>query len=264
MTNKKQKFLSQVSEKAKELGGRIEELKRSIATKSSEDDVRSKPVNEQVYRDLPPPKLMTMPLTDALNARQSHRTFSDEPLTDLDLGTILWAADGLNRPDGRKTTPSALNWQEVSIYCLKANGTWVYEPAKHALRFISLEDIRHASIIAQPMIKVAPVQLVLVADKRKTDGLWTKVGRKVVESFKPGSWTPERLEETLTRSMTIDAAVKIQSIYLAAAALNIGCVARTGFDQALLKRVMPLDENQVPIACVTLGYKAKTIVDTIS
>jgi len=32
------------------------------------------------------------------------------------LSNLLWAAWGINRPDGRRTAPSARNWQEIDVY----------------------------------------------------------------------------------------------------------------------------------------------------
>ena len=47
----------------------------------------------------------TMSVMDALNQRQSIRSFSDRALTDDQLSLLLWAANGVNRADGRRTAP---------------------------------------------------------------------------------------------------------------------------------------------------------------
>jgi hypothetical protein len=46
-----------------------------------------------------------MPLMEALKKRQSARTYSDKPISDQVLSDLLWAAFGVNRPDGRRTAP---------------------------------------------------------------------------------------------------------------------------------------------------------------
>ena len=56
------------------------------------------------------------PLMQALKERQTSRAFSDQKLSEQVLANLLWAADGVNRPDGKRTAPSAVNWQEVDIY----------------------------------------------------------------------------------------------------------------------------------------------------
>lgn len=55
-------------------------------------------------------------MLEALNNRQSAREMSEEPLSVQTLSDLLWAADGVNRKDGRRTAPSAMNMQEIDIY----------------------------------------------------------------------------------------------------------------------------------------------------
>ena len=64
-------------------------------------------------------------LMQALVERQSHREFAATPLSTQQLADLLWATAGVNRPDsGKRTAPSALNWQETDIYVVKADGVW--------------------------------------------------------------------------------------------------------------------------------------------
>jgi serine/threonine protein kinase len=49
------------------------------------------------------------------------------------LSNLLWAAFGINRPDGRRTAPSAMNWQEVSIYVATPEGVYIYDAKDNAL-----------------------------------------------------------------------------------------------------------------------------------
>ena len=49
----------------------------------------------------------------ALSERKSTREFSQTDLSLRDLSDLLWAANGVNRPDGRRTAPSALNNQDI-------------------------------------------------------------------------------------------------------------------------------------------------------
>jgi len=57
------------------------------------------------------------PLMQVLKDRKSSREFSSEKLPLQVLSNMLWAAFGINRPDsGKRTAPSARNWQEIDIY----------------------------------------------------------------------------------------------------------------------------------------------------
>ena len=72
-------------------------------------------------------------LTKALQDRRSTRTFTDATRSDQTLSDLLWAADGVNRKDGRRTAPSAMNRQDVTIYVGKADGTFRYDAAANRL-----------------------------------------------------------------------------------------------------------------------------------
>ena len=54
-----------------------------------------------------------LPLMQALAQRQTTRSLSSEPLDQTTLGNLLWAAWGQNRPDGKRTAPSARNRQAL-------------------------------------------------------------------------------------------------------------------------------------------------------
>ena len=85
---------------------------------------------------------MKMPLDEALMKRRSLRDYSGEPIAEEHLAALLWAADGINRKNLKRTTPSTMNWQEIAIYVVQANGIWKYLPKRHALLFIEGKDQR--------------------------------------------------------------------------------------------------------------------------
>ena len=82
------------------------------------------------------------PLMQLLWKRMSSREFSPEPLPVGVLSTLLWAAFGINRPDGRRTAPTASNRQEIDIYVAAANGLYLYDAKTNLLNPILAEDIR--------------------------------------------------------------------------------------------------------------------------
>lgn len=235
----------------------FEEVKEELETRFGSDD------KHVIFRQLPPPEPLAMGLTEVFANRQSHRTFSDEPISDQDLSTLLWAADGINRPNGRRTTPSALDWREIDIYVLKANGIWRWIPEKQGLIFCELSDVRHETFFAAPHLSVAPVHLVYVANRTCTETFLARLGERVIEKLQHESWTPAKVEEMRTRSMIIDVGVKIQAVYMAAAAMKLACLARTGFDRDRVERVLRLQKGESVIAIQTLGYRLESILDTI-
>lgn len=69
-----------------------------------------------------------MPLMDALAARHSERAWDRKPLSDQELSNLLWSAFGVNRPNGKRTIPTAMNRKELIVYVSRADGVWRYEP----------------------------------------------------------------------------------------------------------------------------------------
>ena len=107
------------------------------------------------------------PLMQAIKARQTSRAFAATELPAQVLGDLLWAAAGINRPDsGRRTFPSAKNWQEIEVYVVTAQGAYLYDPKAHALRGVAKGDFRKLTG-KQDFVAVAPVHLVCVADVSK-------------------------------------------------------------------------------------------------
>ncbi len=234
----------------------VDEVLKELESRFGSDD------KHVIFRQLPEPEPLTMGLTEVLSKRQSHRTFSDEPLSDQDLSTLLWAADGINRSNGRRTTPSALDWREIDIYILKANGIWRWVPEKHGLIFCELSDVRAETFFASPHLSIAPVHLIYVANRPRTDTFLSRLGERVMEKLQHDTWTPAKMDEIRTRSMIIDVGVKIQAVYMAAAAMNLACLARTGFDRDRVERVLRLQKGESVIAAQTLGYRLESILDT--
>lgn len=129
-------------------------------------------VRAQVTETIPlPPAQKTggMPLMEALQLRKSQRSFSSKELTAQQLSNLLWAAYGINRPDGFRTVPTARNWYEYDIYVLKSDGWFLYEVPNHALLKMGNEDLRIYGG-TQDFVKAAPVILVFVADFDRMTG----------------------------------------------------------------------------------------------
>lgn len=72
-------------------------------------------------------------LMTALKNRHSTREYAAKDLTGADLSNLLWATAGVNRPDGRRTAPTALNLQEIGVYVVTAKGAFSYRHEGHEL-----------------------------------------------------------------------------------------------------------------------------------
>ena len=104
---------------------------------------------------------------EALKERHSTREFGTKKLSLQTLSNLLWAGFGINRPEsGKKTAPSAVNWQEIDIYVALPEGVYIYDAKANILKQILAEDIRTV-IGSQPFIKEAPIVLIYIADQSR-------------------------------------------------------------------------------------------------
>jgi len=101
----------------------------------------------------------------ALAQRHTSRSFRPDPLPIQMLSDLLWAAFGVNRPEsGKRTAPSAVNWQETDIYVVMEAGTFLYRGEEHLLDPIRAGDLRPLTG-TQAFVGGAPLTLVFVGDR---------------------------------------------------------------------------------------------------
>jgi SagB-type dehydrogenase family enzyme len=176
------------------------------------------------------------PLLEALKNRHSTREFSPEKLSAQVLSNLLWAAFGVNRPDsGKRTAPSAMNWQEIEIYVATSEGLYVYDAQANRLNPVVAEDVRAATGM-QSYVKDAAVNLVYVADTSKT-------------SRASGE---DRILFT-----GADTGFIAQNVYLFCASEGLATVVRGSIDRPALAKVMNLRPEQKIILAQTVGYPRK-------
>ena len=175
------------------------------------------------------------PLMQLLKDRKSVRQFSGEKLPLPVLSNLLWAAFGVNRSDGRRTAPSARNWQETDIYVASADGLYLYDAKAHRLTPILKDDIR-AMTGTQPFVKDAPINLVYVAD-------YAKAGTSPME------------EKDLFTAC--DTGFLAQNVYLYCTSEGLSTVVRGLIEKPALAKMMKLRTDQKIILAQSIGYPKK-------
>ena len=182
---------------------------------------------------LPSPKLdSAATLVSALKARRTSRDFSPAPLPLQGLSDLLWAASGVNRQDGRRTAPTAKNWQEIDIYVVLPEGAYLFDAKAHALHGVLKGDIRAATGL-QDFVKVAPVSLVFVADLARMTGA-SGADRDLYAAT--------------------DAAFVSQNVYLWSAATGLATGVRGYVDRPALAKTLGLRSDQRIILAQSVGY----------
>ncbi|MCD7932916.1 MAG: SagB/ThcOx family dehydrogenase [Tannerellaceae bacterium] len=169
----------------------------------------------------------------ALSERKSTREFNSRALLDQDLSDLLWAAWGVNREDGRRTAPSALNKQDVDVYVIMQHGAYIYDGKSHSLQPVSAGDHRIAVAGQQAFAAEAPVALVLVSDLDRFGG-------------------------TVTEHTKLMAAVNIgvilQNINIFCAATGLVTVPRAFMDTEALREALHLKDSQLLLMNNPVGY----------
>jgi nitroreductase len=174
-----------------------------------------------------------MPLMEALSKRQTSREFSDKKLPDQVLSNLLWAGWGINRTEGKKrTAPSSMNKQEMDIYVIMSDATYLYDAENNSLKKVVDGDLR-ALAGKQAFVATAPVTLVFVADYGKM-----------------GDGTDQVKEVT----SNTDAAFISQNVYLYCASENLSTGVRAYIDKEALHTAMKLMPNQHITLAQSVGY----------
>ncbi len=186
---------------------------------------------------LPAPEMGGRPLMEVLRDRHSNREFGEQPLPRQELSNLLWAAFGINRPEsGKRTAPSARNWQEIDLYITTAEGLFLYAAEDHALVLIHGRDIR-AHTGRQAFPATAALNLVYVADLEKIDA----------------GLDPQQRREY----GALDTGFIAQNVYLYCASAGLATVARAHVDRETLAREMGLRDTQWIVLAQTVGYPAR-------
>ena len=188
---------------------------------------------------LPPDTKGGKPLMQCLKERRTDRSFSTKKLPVEVLSNLLWAACGINRSDsGKRTAPSARNWQEIDVYAASEEGLYLYNAKTHALDPLIKADLRKATThFLQPSrsaVAGAPIQLIYVVDYAKMT-IGTSDENKLLYSG-------------------ADAAFISQNVYLYCASVGLATGVRAFVDKDALAKDMKLRDKQKVVLVQAVGY----------
>ena len=178
-----------------------------------------------------------LPVMKALSLRASANDYDTASITLQDLSDLLWASNGINRPDvGKRTAPSAINAQDIDVYVCMASGTYLYDAKKHALDLMITGDYRKLVAGRQENVTKAPVICLLVSD---------------ISRFKFGAdslklvWAAE------------DAGIVSQNISLFCASVGLATRPRATMDLIKLREVLKLNKSQYVMLNNPISMKKK-------
>lgn len=204
-------------------------------------DTRSSTMNPTVVPEptipLPPPVQQgRMSLEAALARRRSVREYSEERLTPVELGQLLWAAQGITSPEGFRTAPSAGARYPLELYAVVPEAVYHYNPQRHLLALHLSGDRRpdlYTAALHQESVLRAPVVIVMAAVYQRTA---SRYGR-----------------ERTPRYVHMEIGHAAQNVLLQAVALGLGGVPIGAFYDDQVQRALALPADHAPLYLIPVG-----------
>lgn len=217
--------------------------------KKEEGEMKKKEAVELKPIELPKPeKSGGKTVMEALWLRRTNRKIKPDSLAPQVLSNLLWAAFGINRPEGSmirgkpgRTAASASNSQEIDLYVAMPDGVYIYEAGPHRLVPVVAGDFRHRAGRRQGGAN-APVRIFFVVD----------LSRYVLE----GQPDPRIKDPEVQKSYYYVATGLIaQNIYLYAAATGLAAWFHN-CDRENTPAEFKLKPEQKVLFAMTVGYPA--------
>ncbi len=176
-------------------------------------------------------------LEEALARRRSVRDFAPAPLSQRELGQLLWAAQGVTSSDGRRTAPSAGALYPLELYVATAAGFFHYDPAHHRLERRTERDLRPAlaqAALDQESVREAPAVFVIAA-------VYARTSQKYGAARSP-------------RYVHMEAGHAAQNLLLEVTALGLGAVPVGAFRDDPVQRALSLPADEQPLYLLPVGH----------
>jgi SagB-type dehydrogenase family enzyme len=188
----------------------------------------------------------TVSVEEALQGRRSNRQFAERSLDLAQISQLLWAADGINNPQGKRTAPAARAAYALDLYLVVgergvtdlAPGIYHYRVADNALEPVATGEFRAAVAKAcnsQAWIEKAPVIVAIAGDYARC-------------AAKNG-------EQKAPMYTHMESGFVAQNLFLQAGALGLGAGIVGGVNDQALAQTLKLPPSDVPLLVMPVGYK---------
>lgn len=202
------------------------------------DDVEQKKSKSADTIALPAPaREGRMSLEEAIARRHSVREFTKAVLNERELSQLLWATQGMTRPEGYRAAPSAGALYPLEVYVATPIGFYHYEPRPHQLKRLSDRDLRpavyRAGLEQEPLLE-APAVFVIAA-------VYERTAQKYGQARTP-------------RYVHMEAGHAAQNLLLQAVALGLGGVPIGAFHDDEVRSALSLPIDHRPIYLIPVGH----------
>lgn len=176
-------------------------------------------------------------LESAISQRRSRRDFSEEQLSEAELGQLLWAAQGITNSAGHRAAPSAGALYPLEIYVVTADSVAHYLPNGHELEArdsVDLRDTMADAAFAQDFVGAAPAIIVVTTVPARTETKYGALGEGYA---------------------MLEAGHATQNLLLQAEALGLAAVSVGGVDPDQLRELLALPPDHHPIYVIPVGRR---------
>ena len=193
---------------------------------------------------LPKPALTgKVTLEQAIARRRSVREYAPGALTLAEVSQLMWVAQGITSPDGKRATPSARAVYPLQVW-LVANdvtglpaGIYRYEPKEHALALVAAGDQRDS--MAAAASGQAPIE--------HASAIVAVIGDSALAATK--------FRGNADRWLGMEAGFVVQDVYLECTALGLGTVMVGGFEEGAVRRALGVPSGWEALALMPVGRK---------
>jgi SagB-type dehydrogenase family enzyme len=201
------------------------------------------PSEELTVRLSPFDRSLGFPLAEAVACRRSLRAFSPGPLPLDAAAQLLWAAQGISGPEGKRTCPSAGGILPLETRFLAgdvgglASGLYRYLPDSHSLAIESNGDFREELAklcVDQTWIATAPAAIILSAHPAK-----------MAKKYGAAS----------SRYIAMEAGHVGQNVHLIAEALGLGTTMVAAFRAKPFHEWLGCEPDEEPLYVMPVGRK---------
>jgi SagB-type dehydrogenase family enzyme len=185
----------------------------------------------------------------ALQRRRSVRECKPDALALGEVSQLLWAVQGITDSEGKRTAPSAGALYPLEVFLLAGKagdlraGLYRYRPREHDLVCVEEGDKRAklaAAALDQDWLTAAPITIVIAA-------VYERTARKY--------------RQRAERYVHMEVGHAAQNVHLQAVALDLGTVVVGAFDDAKVKHVLSLAEEEQPLCLMPVGKPAARGLD---
>jgi SagB-type dehydrogenase family enzyme len=182
-------------------------------------------------------------LEQAIARRRSAREYAPGALTLAEVSQLMWVAQGITSPDGKRATPSARAVYPLQVWLVAndvtglAAGIYRYLPKEHALESVvsgSQRDSMAAAARGQASIAHAAAVVAVAGDS---------------------ALAAAKFRANAARWLGMEAGFVVQDVYLEATALGLGTVMVGGFEETAVRRALGVPAGWEALALMPVGRR---------